>query len=67
MDRVKEVLLIALLISGLLLWVLIFIIAGNYLPRERVYDCNLAEISPDYPREVVDQCRRLRSGKSIST
>lgn len=67
MDRVKEVLLIALLISGLLFWALIFITVGNYLPRERVYDCSLAEISPDYPREVVDQCRRLKSGRSIST
>lgn len=25
-----------------------------------VYDCSLAEISPDYPQEVKNECRRLR-------
>jgi hypothetical protein len=27
---------------------------------EKVYDCGLAEISPDYPREVVEECRAMR-------
>lgn len=26
----------------------------------RVYDCSLSEISPDYPPEVKDECRKLR-------
>ena len=27
-----------------------------------VYDCRMAEISPDFPNEVKEQCRKLRSG-----
>ena len=26
-----------------------------------MYDCRLAEISPDFPPEVRNECRRLRS------
>lgn len=33
----------------------------------KVYNCDLAEISPDYPVEVRDECRRIRIGKSITT
>jgi hypothetical protein len=28
-----------------------------------VYDCRLAEISPDYPIEVKEKCRKLSSGR----
>jgi hypothetical protein len=28
--------------------------------RTRIYDCRLAEISPDFPVEVKDECRKLR-------
>jgi hypothetical protein len=28
-----------------------------------VYDCSIAEISPDFPLEVRDQCRKLRAEK----
>jgi hypothetical protein len=28
--------------------------------RTVIYDCSLAEISPDYPSEVKNECRRLR-------
>ena len=27
------------------------------------YDCNIAEISPDIPVSVKEQCRKLRSNK----
>lgn len=27
----------------------------------RVYNCSLAEISPDFPPEVRNECRKLRS------
>jgi branched-subunit amino acid permease len=35
------------------------------LPRhgEVVYNCSIAEISPDYPPEVKEQCRNLNVGK----
>jgi hypothetical protein len=31
------------------------------------YDCSLAEISPDFPLEVREQCRKLRSTPLTST
>lgn len=30
-------------------------------PITVVYDCRLSEISPDFPPEVREQCRKLRS------
>jgi hypothetical protein len=37
------------------------------LPRhgEVVYNCEIAEISPDYPIAVKEQCRKLRAEKNI--
>ena len=29
-------------------------------PRQRVYDCGMAEWHPDIPAEVRDECRKLR-------
>jgi len=31
--------------------------------QDRVYNCSLAEISPDYPVMVKEECRKLRSEK----
>lgn len=33
------------------------------LPRQtaKVYDCSIAEISPDIPIKAKEECRRLRS------
>jgi hypothetical protein len=28
-------------------------------PADIVYDCNLAEISVDYPQEVKNECRKM--------
>jgi hypothetical protein len=33
---------------------------ANWNDRTVVYDCSIAEISPDYPQEVKNECRRLR-------
>lgn len=30
-------------------------------PKGKVYDCTLSEISPDYPLEVKEECRKLRA------
>ena len=30
-------------------------------PKGIVYDCSISEISPDYPPEVKEQCRKLRA------
>jgi hypothetical protein len=55
----------ALLVGGLFFW---FFVLVNYAhPTIKVYNCDIAEISPDYPIEVRNECRRIISGKSIST
>ncbi len=43
-------------------WVAFYLIEKNYTLAERMvrYDCRLAEISPDYPTDVRDECRRRR-------
>jgi hypothetical protein len=35
------------------------------LPKhgERVYNCSIAEISPDIPIKVKEECRKLRTDK----
>jgi len=46
---------------GFLLWV--FILSITPMPETKVYDCSLAEFHPDFPAEVKEQCRNLRSQK----
>jgi hypothetical protein len=36
-------------------------IVGDTKASGRVYNCSLAEISPDFPPEVKNECRKLRS------
>jgi hypothetical protein len=42
---------------------IIFAIYWNYTHPHMVvkYDCSIAEISPDYPIEVKEGCRKLRA------
>jgi hypothetical protein len=49
--------LIAVLTAVALAWLLWLV-----TPQEdyRVYDCSLAEFHPDYPREVREECRKIR-------
>ena len=47
---------------------LIYLIVGftylwNMDHRTIRYDCSISEISPDFPPEVKEQCRKLRSGR----
>ena len=45
---------------GIFLLVSIVILANaDWNNRTVIYDCSLAEISPDYPQEVKNECRRL--------
>jgi hypothetical protein len=37
----------------------LLIIIVDFTPQGKVYDCTLAEFSPDYPIEVKNECRRL--------
>jgi hypothetical protein len=47
-----------IVIAGLLL-VAIIAVFGDFYAQGKVYDCTLAEISPDYPIEIKQECRRL--------
>lgn len=51
----KLILVVAILAT---LLILIFMETNNH--GVRVYDCSMSEISPDYPVEVKQECRRLR-------
>ena len=64
MSALKEHLIMwpALIVLGALLISLLYGIHG-VLPKEAVYDCRLAEISPDIPVDVKEKCRKLRSVK----
>ena len=53
LDRL--ILVVALLAT---VFILVFIKTDNH--GVRVYDCSISEISPDYPVEVKQECRRLR-------
>jgi hypothetical protein len=44
---------------GLCVITFLVVVLYDYVPQGRVYDCTLAEISPDYPIEVKQECRRL--------
>lgn len=48
-----------------LLLVVVCIGALIYIPKPKgkVYTCALAEISPDYPLDVKEECRKLNSVK----
>lgn len=52
------------IIIVILLGIILSMIFLN-LPREegRWYDCTWAEISPDIPPKVKEECRKIRSGK----
>ena len=39
------------------------ILGGSDNQRVVKYDCRLSEISPDYPIEVKEACRKLRADK----
>ena len=50
-----------------ILIVVFFLSLGFYLssftlpkPGEIVYNCNIAEVNPDYPPEIKEQCRKER-------
>ena len=50
--------IIASMLTVVLAWVLwLFAPSEGY----KAYDCSLAEFHPDYPKEVREECRRIRS------
>lgn len=65
MNNIKLGLKWFFIVSGVLIWLAILIVYGGD-HKEVVYDCRLAEISPDFPPEVRNECRKLRSVKRIT-
>jgi len=63
--RIKLIVLYALAISGLIAWLLFALRIINSAERIIVYDCRIAEISPDYPPQVREDCRKLILENSI--
>jgi hypothetical protein len=61
LTTLKDDLLIwpVMVVLGLALISLLYSIHA-VLPKEAVYDCRLAEISPDIPVRAKEQCRKLR-------
>ena len=46
--------------------ILFFAFAFMFMPKHGDvirYDCSISEISPDFPLEVKEQCRKLRAEK----
>ncbi len=49
-----------LIIAVVLLVAIVILANADWGNRTVVYDCSIAEISPDYPQAVKNECRRLR-------
>jgi len=41
--------------------VCIYILYNIGFPKEAVYNCSIAEISPDIPLKVKEECRKLQA------
>ena len=54
----KKDITVAVVLFALAVSIMMFSDVGKY--QVRVYNCELSEISPDYPIEVKDECRKLR-------
>jgi hypothetical protein len=39
---------------------LLFLLFADLGPQARVYDCGMAEWHPDIPKEVKEECRKMR-------
>jgi hypothetical protein len=49
------------IIAVILTWGTMFLVIPDH--GVVVYDCRLAEISPDYPIEIKNDCRKLNRGR----
>ena len=53
--QIVEYIFVAIVLLGSL----VFLFVDK--PKSTVYDCSISEISPDYPIEVKEECRKLRA------
>lgn len=67
MNRNKLYAALMVVVTVFMLAIMVSIVMfANQGPRERVYDCSIAEFAPDYPPAVREGCRRIRSGAKIA-
>jgi hypothetical protein len=57
--KIKFISLYLLAISGLITWLLFIFQYATSTERIIIYDCTIAEISPDFPQQVREDCRKL--------
>ena len=64
MTTLKEHLIMwpTLIVLGLAMFALMYGI-HSWMPQQVRYDCSIAEISPDVPVSVKEECRRARMAK----
>lgn len=65
MTKLRSLILYFLAGTGMIFWIISIYDIVRSEDHGKVYNCELAEISPDFPIEVRDECRRLRSGQRI--
>jgi hypothetical protein len=62
-DDTRSLIELLLLVSAI---IIAFALAFIFMPKKGDvirYDCSISEISPDFPLEVKEQCRKLRAEK----
>ena len=52
---------ILVIIAGTCAMALVLYMIFKFPPKSVRYDCSISEISPDFPIEVREQCRKLRA------
>lgn len=64
MTTLKEHLLVwpALTVLGAAMFALLYGI-NSWMPAQTMYNCSIAEISPDFTPAMKEECRKLRSNK----
>jgi hypothetical protein len=59
----KDLWIFAPIAIGVILFGAMFLVLVKQDKRTVRYNCDLSEISPDFPKEVKEECRKLRSGR----
>jgi hypothetical protein len=55
--------LVGILIAIVVMFGSMYLLFTIPQPRQQIYNCSIAEISPDYPIAVKEGCRKLRADK----
>ena len=65
MIKLLKVIGLVIIFVCLLLAMIGIIVFNSDMPTRQYYDCSIAEFHPDYPPQVREECRRLRSAKIV--